>query len=213
MNRRWMWTKACLLVPAVAAVAWAFAGGDATAQTVAKERYTLGGTQVAIFNLAGEVRVSPGSGPEVVIEVERGGSDAAQLRVETGPKGAFQTLRVVYPGDRVVYGGRVGNSHSSVEVGPDGMFGDDHGLGWLGGRHRVTVSGSGSGIEAWANLRILVPRGRTLRLHHAVGESHIGAVEGEHDCVFPSAGRRPPVRDDVFQRGLPVGGLDNLAVF
>ncbi len=38
-------------------------------------------------------------------------------------------------------------------------------------------------------------------------------MEGEHDCVFPPAGRRPPVRDDLFDRDLPVGGLDDLAVF
>lgn len=179
MSRRWMWRKGRLLAPAVAAGALALAGGDGTAQTAAKERYTLAGAQIAIFNLAGEVRVEPGTGSEVVIEVDRGGPDAASLRVETGSNGPYQTLRVVYPGARVVYRGRDVSSRTSIEVAPDGTFGDDHGFNWLRGGRRVTVSGFGRGTEAWANLRVLVPKGRTLRLHHAVGEVHVGAIEGD----------------------------------
>ncbi|HZJ27297.1 MAG TPA: hypothetical protein VFF40_09870 [Acidimicrobiia bacterium] len=41
----------------------------------------------------------------------------------------------------------------------------------------------------------------------------VTAVEGEHDRVFTPTGRGPPVRDDLFERGLPVGGLDDVAVF
>src|SRR3954449_13117084 len=53
--------------------------GGASAQQ--PERYTLTGDEVAVYNLAGEVRVEPGPGPTVTAELTRGGADAAKLKV------------------------------------------------------------------------------------------------------------------------------------
>src|SRR5436190_8691395 len=167
-----------VMMPALGLWILAFYGGDLAAQS-ARERFTLGGDSVAICNLAGELTVEPGSGSEVVVEVMRGGAGASQLRVETGGSSGIQTLRVLYPGDRVVYPPIGRDSRSSVDVAPDGTFGGDHGLGWLAGKRKVTVAGSGSGVEAWANVRVTVPRGRKVRLEWVAGTTHIGAVEGE----------------------------------
>jgi lia operon protein LiaG len=180
MSRRWGWTRERLMMPALGLWLIAFHGGDVAAQS-ARQRFALGTGTIAIYNLAGELTVEPGSGPEVVVEVVRGGRDAAKLRVETGPRQGMQTLRVIYPrADRVVYPPMGRGTRSSVEVGSDGSFGDhDHGMGWLAGKRRVTVSGSGEGVEAWANVRVSVPRGQKLRLQWVAGATRIGAVEGD----------------------------------
>ena len=174
----WGWTRGRLVMPALGLWTLAVYGGDLAAQS-ARERFPLGTGSIAIYNLAGELTVEPGSGPDVVVEVIRGGADASQLRVETGPRQGVQTLRVIYPGDRVVYPAMGRGNRSSVDVGSDGTFGGDHGMGWLSGKRRVTVAGSGSGVKAWANVRVTVPRGQKLHLQWVAGATHVGAVESD----------------------------------
>src|SRR5262245_41726187 len=113
-----------VLMPTLALLTISFSGGDLGAQSDRKERFTLEGDEVAIYNLAGQVRVEPGSGHAVVVEVDRGGADGSELRVETGPARGAQTLRVIYPSSRVVYPamGR-GRSRCELDVAPDGTFG------------------------------------------------------------------------------------------
>jgi hypothetical protein len=159
---------------------------------VAQERFTLSG-DAAIFNLAGEIRVEPGSGADVVVEVTRGGRDADRLEIgELGIEG-WEALRVVYPDDRIVYP-RLGNrGRTQFSVREDGTFGgqfesDDFSsalsellgaIGIGGDRRRVTVRGSGAGLEAWADLRVLVPSGRTVSVNLGAGELHASNVDGE----------------------------------
>lgn len=161
---------------ALVAMALPLADGDPLAQQ--REHFTVSGSEVAIFNLAGRVQVVPGGSGAVAVDVTRGGRDAARLRIEQGPKGGAQTLRVVYPGNRVVYPEIGGFSHSTVEVGEDGTFGGDW-KGFLRLHRRVGVHGSGSGTRAWADLRITVPRGQRIRVHHVAGEVTVENVEGD----------------------------------
>ena len=177
MSRRWDVGKGRLATPALGLLILVFHGGDLAAQSE-RQRFALGTGTIAIYNLAGELTVEPGSGSEVVVEVERGGADASQLRIETGPRQGMQTLRVIYPGDQVVYPPLGRGTRSSVDVGADGTFRNDHSAGWLGKR-RVTVSGTGGGVEAWANVHVSVPRGQKLRLQWVAGATHVGAVEGD----------------------------------
>ena len=178
MSRRGGWTRGHVVMPALGLWTLAIFGGDLSAQS-GRERFELGTGTIAIYNLAGELTVEPGAGPEVVVEVVRGGPDASQLRVATGTLNGTQTLRVLYPGDRVVYPAMGRGTHSSVEVGSDGTFGNDHGVGFLTGKRRVTVAGTGSGLQAWANVRVTVPRGQKLRLQWVAGVTRVGAVESD----------------------------------
>lgn len=130
----------------------------------AQERYDVSGSEIAIYNLAGEVEVVGGSGSEVVVEVTRGGSDSEELSVEVGEVRGRETLRVIYPSDRVVYDRRGWRGSTELRVEDDGTFG-----GHSGG-DRVRVSNSGRGLEAWADLRIIVPAGRDVSVYLAVGE-------------------------------------------
>ena len=78
------------------------------------ERHTLRGTRVAIYDLVGDVRIVEGTGRDVVVEVTRQGSDASQLRVETGDIGA-PTLRV-FPSTESVTATSTATTHPDLRV-------------------------------------------------------------------------------------------------
>jgi hypothetical protein len=167
---------------AAAALVLVIAPVGASAQTA--ERRTLSGRDVAIYNLAGVLKVEGGSGSDVVVEITRRGADASQLRIETGEIRNRQTLRVIYPDRRIHWegsrtgGGWWGSSRTTVSVADDGTFGDngDHGL--FGRGHRVEIS-SRDGLEASADLRVIVPEGKRLAVHLAVGEATVSNVNGD----------------------------------
>ena len=140
----------------------------------AQERFTVEGDRVAIYNLAGEFEVVRGSGSDVVVTVTRGGSDASQLRVAVDRIQGRNALRVIYPGDQIVYD-RPGSGrfNSSVRVRADGTFGG----GWGDRGETVRVSSGGNGLEAWANVRIEIPSGRDVEVRGAVGGMTVRNVE------------------------------------
>lgn len=146
------------------------AGRVVHARAQAAERYELSGSSVRISDLAGHVSLVSGSGDHVVVLVHRGGPDADQLRVQAD-QGAG-TLRIDVPGDRVVYPELGHDSRTTVHVGTGGLFG--HG-------RRVTVAGSGSGPEAWADLTIQVPRGRRAEVELGAGRMEAKDVPGDLD--------------------------------
>src|SRR5688500_19309753 len=142
------------------------------------ERVSLSGTRAAIYNLAGEIRVERGTGSNIVIELTRGGSDADQLSVRSGDVDGWNALRVLYPDDQIVYPKLGRMSRTQFDVGSDGTFGGSALRATLGAsgydvpsfrigrsRERISVTGRGSGLEAWADMRVLVPAGRTVAIH------------------------------------------------
>lgn len=156
--------------------------GPTTATT---ETYRLRGASVAVHNIAGSVEVIRGEGEDVRVEVTRRGRDAERLSVATGVLDGRQTLRVLYPEneDRVVYPEGESDSDipgflrwigvdvdAGIEVRDDGRVGD-------GGRD-VDVASSGDGLRAWADLRIVVPAGQQVAVHHGVGRARVSDVEG-----------------------------------
>jgi lia operon protein LiaG len=158
---------------------------DARAQS---ERRSLSGDRVAIYNLAGRVQVEGGGDSDVEVEIRRGGNDARSLRIESGTIRSRETLRIVYPGDRIVYPELSRGSRTNVRVREDGTFGDGGtGGDWLGGRDGIEIAGSGSGTEAYADLRIIVPRGKQVDVHLAVGEVRVSNVDGDLSIDVASA--------------------------
>ena len=175
-----------LVVPILAGqLAWLAAPslGAQSAETV-----TLRGTEVAIYNLAGVVRVERGGGREVTVEVRRGGRDGAKLKLESGDLKGRATLRVLYDADQVVYPKLGRWSNSTLSVANDGTFGDGDSRWRPWGRGgRVRISGSGDGLEAWADLLVRVPPGIGLRLRHGVGEVHVDGTEAKLDIDVAAA--------------------------
>jgi lia operon protein LiaG len=145
------------------------------------ERHTLQGPDIAIYNLAGRMTLERGTGSDVVVLVTRGGADAAKLRIETGTIGGRATLRVIYPEDHITYtDGRGYGSSSTLRVRDDGTFGDgDAGRGARREGREVRVSTRAGGLEAHADLRILVPVGQRIAGYLGVGQAAVTGVEGD----------------------------------
>lgn len=164
------------LAAGVAALALA---GNSPAQT---ETIGLSGSSVAVYNLAGTVSIAAGSGSDVTVTVRRAGADAERLELRTGAvdvrrgdQGEVETLRIVYPADRVRYDGMRGTTQ--LRVREDGTF---WGGGWNGreGR-RVEISNRGGGLEASADLEISVPRGKRILVALAAGAIDARNVAGD----------------------------------
>ncbi|MBA3344010.1 MAG: DUF4097 family beta strand repeat protein [Gemmatimonadales bacterium] len=176
------------------------------------ETFSLSGDGVAIYNVAGEVRVEPGQGP-VGVRLTRGGADAGKLRVERGEIEGRETLRVLYPGDRVVYAGLERGSSTEFSVRDDGTFGDHgDGRGDSDGR-RMKVVGSGSGLAAHADLRVQVPAGQEVSIYLAVGKVSVANVNGRlfidaHSAPVTATGGRGELDIDVGSGSVQVSQME-----
>jgi DUF4097 and DUF4098 domain-containing protein YvlB len=170
------------------------------------ERRTVSGREVAFYNIAGSVQIVHGSNRDVEFEITRRGRDAGKLRIETGTVRGKPTLRVLYPDDDIVYrdwnrgrdddrsrdrdrdrsrwGRNWGNSNTSSSINEDGTWGGERG--WMG-RRRVKVTSNGSGLEAWADIRVLVPDGQVLDANLLVGEMRASDVDAELHLDVASA--------------------------
>lgn len=143
------------------------------AQAAAQETHQLPAADAAVYNLAGRVEVVRGSGSDVVVRIDRGGSDAGMLSVETGTIRGVETLRIIYPADEIVYPEIGRGSSNTVRVRDDGTF-----SGGGGRTSRVRIRGSGGGLEAWADLVIEVPPGSGFALYLAAGDVEARGVDG-----------------------------------
>ena len=175
--------------PAIlAALAFLTFGHSAAAQ--GQERYELSGNNIAVYNLAGNITIERGSGSAVVVEVTLNGPDATRLAVETGELGGRNTLRVRYPMERIIYADMRG-SRTQLRYRPDGTFGDDR---RRRRSRRITISGSGRGVEASADLTIKVPEGKRLNVHLAVGEVEVTGTDG---TLYIDTHQAPVTASDV----------------
>jgi lia operon protein LiaG len=171
------------------------------------ERFQLRGEDVAVYNLVGTVSVEAGTG-DVAVELTRTGRDAAKLRVEQGEVRDAEALRVIYPTENIVAPGMGAGSSTTLRVHEDGTFGDGD---WDHGRHhrdaeehghRMEIRGSGSGLEAGADLRIRVPAGRRVAVYLAVGKVSVANVQGEirvdaHNAPVTASGVKGELTVDV----------------
>jgi hypothetical protein len=173
----------------------ASAASFATPVVAQTSRHVLKGDSIAIYNLVGELRVEAGSGSDVVVEVERGGADAAKLEIQTGPLRGRETLRIIYPDDVIIMPEWGRGWNTTMRVRDDGTFGDDGdrgerggGRGWFRDGHEVRITGrSRSGLEAYADLRVTVPAGKSIGLFLGVGKTFVANVDGNIRVSVASA--------------------------
>ena len=181
------------------------------------ERVTLSGARIGIWNVAGKVTLSAGSGSDVQVTVTRHGDDAAKLQVAHGPLGGRETLRIIYPGDEVVYRTESmghGRWRTEFDMRDDGTFGgdDDHGDRWGGGR-RMRVSSAGDGLDASADLDIKVPAGQQVQVTLAVGTVDARNVDGKltidtHGADVTAAALKGDVDIDTGSGDVRVDGME-----
>lgn len=158
-------------------------------------RHVLKGDSVAVYNLVGELRVEPGSGGDVLVEVQRGGEHGAKLEIQSGPLRGRETLRIIYPDDVIVMPEWGRGWNTTLRVRDDGTFGDDgeksgrgRGRGWMRDGHEVRITGrSRNGLEAFADLRVTVPAGKTIGLYLGVGKAFVSNVDGNIRVYVASA--------------------------
>lgn len=142
----------------------------------AQETQRISGRGISVYNLAGSAEVVAGTSGDVVVEIMRGGADAERLEVDVFEVDGRESLVIRYPDDQVVYPEMGRRSRNELRVRDDGTF---YG-GWsFRGAQKVQISGSGRGMEAWADLRIQVPQGQDFALFLAVGETQVQGVDGE----------------------------------
>lgn len=152
----------------------------AAAAAARAETIIVSGKDVAVYNLAGDLRVEAGAGPSVTVDVTRGGRDGGKLKIAQDLLDGRQALRVLYPGNRIVYPRTKGWSSTSMAVTRDGRFEDKcvHGIAELFARH-VSIHSGGSGDEAYADLVVRVPRGQKISIYVGVGAASVSNVDGE----------------------------------
>ena len=175
---------------------------SAAASETNAQRFDLSGRHVAIYNLAGQVNVLPVRGSAVVVDVNVGGRDGDELFIETGDIGDAETLRVIYPADRVTYAAGRGSFRTNLRVRSDGTFSDSD---WRGRRSRgdeVRITSRRGGLEAYADLTISVPNGQRISVYLAVGEATVENVNGDiridtHSAPVYAAGTRGSLLVDV----------------
>ena len=153
----------------------------------APERYTIAGDDVAVYNLVGQLKVEGGTGAAVLVEVTRHGADAARLKIATGEIRDRQTLRVIYDADEITYPLMGRGSSTTEHVRDDGTFDDGHDRRLFSRGHEVRISGSGGGLEAYADLRVVVPVGRRVAVYLAVGKATVTNVDGDLRVSVSSA--------------------------
>jgi hypothetical protein len=153
----------------VLALAPALASRPAAAQAGSAERFTLRGSDVAVWDLAGRVEVVAGTGSEVVVEVVRRGRDAGRVRVERGEIDGRDALRIGADDTDIVYPELAERGRVESSLRRDGTFGMSGGR-WVGGR-RVSIRRDGRGTEGWADVTVRVPRGMRVRVHVLAGRA------------------------------------------
>jgi lia operon protein LiaG len=156
------------------------------------ERYSISGREVAIYNLAGEVKVEPGQGGDVVAEVTRGGADGAKIKVMRDATDDEARLRLVYPGDRIQYSQLPAGSSTQLRIRDNGTFSDSHNHDNEEHRkkeegRRITIASGGGGLDAYANLRVTVPPEKEVSIYLAVGKVSISNVNGNLSIDAASA--------------------------
>jgi DUF4097 and DUF4098 domain-containing protein YvlB len=87
---------------------------------------------------------------------------------------------VLYPSDRIVYRALGRGSNSTFSIRDDGTWGGGHDRGRTSDRdRRITVRGDGDGLEAAANLRVLIPVGKRVAVYVGVGKVDVRNVDGD----------------------------------
>lgn len=157
----------------LALTALAAVGEAAQATAQQPSRHSLSASDVAVYNLVGTMEVVGASGNDVVIEVTPRGAEASRLRVASGTIRGRETLRVIYPDGDIMFPGMGRWSRTGIRVRDDGTWGGNNPIG-----RRMTISGD-RGIDARADVKIMVPAGRKVSVYLAAGEASVRNVEGD----------------------------------
>lgn len=171
MNRRPLSPVAlCLFL--IACLPSLLAVPSAGAAEITRE-FTFATTDLYVGNLIGAIDVRQGQGDAFKVTVNLRGDDMSADRITLEQES--DALRIRFPlekHDSYVYPAMGRGSRCTFSIHDQ----DTNEKSWLRrtfamlSGNRVTVRGSGNGLEMWADVTVEVPAGRTLTLRHGVGE-------------------------------------------
>lgn len=173
-----------ILVAACAVTLTGLAAQSASAQ----EEWSFEGSELLVTNIAGVIEIHGHDGNRIIVRAKPGGSDAEMLDFQVQPDGRAE-FHVVYPLDESTKyhyprnrGGstsfRIKNFTETSSLAREIYDVSD--------RARIKVGGDVDGLEAYADLEILVPRGVPVRVKLAVGKMTATDVEADLDLDIHS---------------------------
>jgi DUF4097 and DUF4098 domain-containing protein YvlB len=172
------------------AIAALIATNSLHAEAGTPKSYTFESSELELQNLIGEVTISGHGGSSFEVTVTFHGKDATDgamtvIREDDGGRGR---LVVQFPPDSKKFVYPAMGKNSSTSFSPD--HGEDRSwmaevIGGLFGS-KVTVRGSGSGLEMWADVEVRVPSSGELVVRHGVGQLRVDGVDGDLDMELRS---------------------------
>lgn len=173
--------RKALLVALILCAQAAFAAAEGI-----QEQFTFDAGALTLANLIGKIRVEPATGTSFEVTVVIGGRDAAPGKITFDRKqGAEARLVVRFPVEkehRFVYPEMGSGSNTTIRL-SDGVASGGGNLldlifpGLSG--NDVKISGSGSGLQIWADVTVKVPRGKSLEVKHGVGAIETSGTVGD----------------------------------
>lgn len=160
---------------------------DAALSAEFERSFSFDSKEMTVSSLIGEVQVVEGQSDQFKITVQVRGEDADEDLLEfSTEEGSSGQLAVVFPIDkhrRYVYP-HLGKGNKSVMhyrgQGEKGNSWLKKVFNGLSGK-KITVRGSGNGLEIWADLTIEVPRGRVLHMNQGLGSIEARDVAADLD--------------------------------
>ncbi len=178
------------------------------------ESYRFDADSLSVSSLIGKVEVRQAAGDEFEVEVSVRGEDGTRenIRLDQDTRGSRARLAVEFPVDeerRYVYpefSRRSSNLWSRRQSGSHSLLGEI--LRSVSGR-RIRVVRTGSGLEAWADVTIRVPEGRSLEVELGAGDIDVSDVAADLELktragMAEAAGLDGDVRIRVGSGGLAV---------
>lgn len=142
---------------------------------VTAERVTFKAERLSLTGLVGTVRIASHEGPDFEVDVELRGEDARRIPIDiVASEGESAELVIHFPTDQVrdyVYPERGALFRTSITA--EQVPGAESS--WFTSFLRqvtsptVEIRGSGSGAEVWADVSIMVPRGKDLEVALGTG--------------------------------------------
>jgi hypothetical protein len=178
---------------------------------------SLDAERLEMANLIGTFRVEPAAGDRYEVSIAVQGADAdpelITIHVEEGHE-ARVDIRFPVSSHRDYVYPALGRGKASIS-----RPGDRPGESWIIklirglGSERITVRGSGQGLEVWADVTVRVPAGRTTELRLGVGSSEAARTDGElslytRSGTIAAAGHRGSLRLDTGSGGVRAEEVD-----
>ncbi len=176
------------------------------------ESYRFDASSLSVSSLIGKVEIRRATGDEFEVEVSVRGEDGTRqnITLDEDTRGSRSRLAIEFPVDeerRYVYpefSRRRANLWSRRQGSADSLVGEI--LRSMSGR-RIRIERSGGGFEAWADVSIRVPEGRSLKVELGAGDIDVSDVTADLELKTRAGMAEAAGLDGDVKIGVGSGGL------